>query len=144
MLHISKIKPMFTAIVTTANKFEKDYYQDGIIMASKGDYKPWQEILSVGDSVRNLKAGDKVMVNFENYVVRKYDKNSIQNDLDNNRKVRYAFNSVTMDGADGKPMECFLFNDRDILYSFEGEEKDDEAAPSVSNIILPKDRKIIL
>lgn len=125
MLHISKIKPMFTSIVTTANKFEEDYYQDGIIMASKGDYKPWQKILSVGDSVRNLKAGDKVMVNFENYVVRKYDKNSIQNDLDNNKKVRYAFNFVTMDNVDGKPMECFLFNDRDILYSFEGTETKD-------------------
>ena len=49
-----------------------------------------------------------------------------------------------MDGADGKPMECFLFNDRDILYSFEGEEKADETAPLKSNIILPKDRKIIL
>jgi hypothetical protein len=135
---------MFTSIITTADRFEEDYIQNGIIMASKGDYKPWQTVVSVGDSVRGIKPGDKVMINFENYVVRKYDKNSIQNDLDNNKKVRYAFNFVTMDDADGKPMECFLFNDRDILYSFEGEEKDDEAAPSVSNIILPKKNKIIL
>lgn len=125
MLHIKSIKPLFTSIVTTADKFEEDYVDGGIIMARKGDYKPWQTIMSVGDSVRNLKAGDKVMVNFENYVVRKYDKNSIQNDLDNNKKVRYAFNFVNIDDERGNQKECFLFNDRDVLYSFEGEERKD-------------------
>lgn len=116
---------MFTSIVTTADRFEEDYTENGMILASKGDYKPWQTIISIGDSVRNLKKGDKVMVNLDNYVVRKYDKNSLQNDLDNNKKVRYAFNFVTLDDDNGNPKECFLFNDRDILYSFEGEEKAD-------------------
>ena len=125
MLHIKSIKPMFTSIVTTAYRFEEDYTVNGMILASKGDYKPWQTIISIGDSVRNLKKGDKVMVNLDNYVVRKYDKNSLQNDLDNNKKVRYAFNFVTLDDSNGNPKECFLFNDRDILYSFEGEEKAD-------------------
>lgn len=125
MLHIKSIKPMFTSIVTTADRFEEDYTENGMILASKGDYKPWQTIISVGDSVRNLKKGDKVMVNLDNYVVRKYDKNSIQNDLDNNKKVRNTFNFVTLDDNNGNPKECFLFNDRDILFSFEGEEKAD-------------------
>ena len=125
MLHIKSIKPMFTSIVTTADRFEEDYTENGMILASKGDYKPWQTIISIGDSVRNLKKGDKVMVNLDNYVVRKYDKNSLQNDLENNKKVRYAFNFVTLDDNNGNPKECFLFNDRDILYSFEGEEKAD-------------------
>ena len=116
---------MFTSIVTTADRFEEDYTENGMILASKRDYKPWQTIISIGDSVRNLKKGDKVMVNLDNYVVRKYDKNSLQNDLDNNKKVRYAFNFVTLDDDNGNPKECFLFNDRDILYSFEGEEKAD-------------------
>lgn len=136
MLHIKTIKPLFTAIVTTADRFEDDYIQDGIIMASKGDYKPWQTIVSVGDSVRNLKAGDKVMVNLDNYVVRKYDKNSIQNDLDNNKKVRYAFNFVGIDDENGNPQEHFLFNDRDILYSFEGEETEDKEPKK--KLIMPK------
>lgn len=140
MLHVTKIHPMFTSIVTTADRFEDDYIQDGIIMANQGDYKPWQTVISVGDSVRNLKEGDKVMVNFENYVVRKYDKNSIQNDLDNNMKVRYAFNFVTIDDEKGNPTECFLFNDRDILYSFEGEETKDVAPKK--KIIMQKTQLI--
>ena len=127
---------MFTSIVTTADRFEEDYTENGMILASKGDYKPWQTIISIGDSVRNLKKGDKVMVNLDNYVVRKYDKNSLQNDLDNNKKVRYAFNFVTLDDDNGNPKECFLFNDRDILYSFEGEEKADA-------IQVPKHKLIV-
>ena len=115
MLHIKSIKPMFTSIVTTADRFEEDYTENGMILASKGDYKPWQTIISIGDSVRNLKKGDKVMVNLDNYVVRKYDKNSLQNDLDNNKKVRYAFNFVTLDDNNGNPRQCRIGPERNIF-----------------------------
>lgn len=125
MLHVSKVRPMFTSIVTTADRFVEDYTEGGIVMASRGDYKPWQTIIAVGTSIRDLKEGDKVMLNLDNYIVRKYDKNSIQNDLDNNKKVRYAFNFIKMDDADGNTGEYFLFNDRDVLYAFEGEEKEE-------------------
>lgn len=125
MLHVTKVRPMFTSIVTTADRFEEDYTEGGIVMASRGDYKPWQTIIAVGTSIRDLKEGDKVMLNLDNYIVRKYDKNSLQNDLDNNKKVRYAFNFIKMDDADGNTGEYFLFNDRDVLYAFEGEEKEE-------------------
>lgn len=117
---------MFTSIVTSADKFEEDYTEGGIVMAGKGNYKPWQTVIAVGTTVRDINVGDKVMVNLDNYMVRKYDKNSIQNDLDNNKKVRYAFNFVNMDDEDGNQKECFLFNDRDVLYVFEGEEREDD------------------
>lgn len=125
MLHVTKVQPMFTAIVTTADRFTEDYTENGMIMANRGDYKPWQTVVAIGTSVRDIKEGDKVMLNLDNYIVRKYDKNSIQNDLDNNKKVRYQFNFIKMDDADGNQKEYFLFNDRDVLYTFEGEEKAD-------------------
>lgn len=123
MLHISKVKPMFTALVTTADRFEEDYTEGGIVLFNRGTYKPWQTIVAVGTSIRDLKEGDKVMVNLNNYAVQQYDKNSIQNDLGNNKKIRYAFNFIQMDDANGNTKEYFLFNDRDVSYSFEGEEK---------------------
>lgn len=43
---------------------------------------------------------------------------------------------VTMDDSNGNPMDCLLLNDRDVLYSFEGEEEDEP-------IKIPK-KKIIL
>lgn len=117
---------MFTNIVTTANEFEKDEKQGGLIVARKGDLKMWQTVIATGSTVRDIQPGDKVMINASNYAVKRYDKNSVQNDLDNNPVLRYQFNYVEIDDENGKPKNCLLLNDRDILYAFEGEERDDE------------------
>lgn len=125
MLHIKKIKPMFTNIITTGDRFEKDFTQGGLIVAKQGDLKVWKKVIAIGSSVRDINVGDMVMINIANYAVRKYSKDSIQNDLDNNPKIRYNLNWVTMDDEDGNSMDCLLLNDRDVLYSFEGEEKEE-------------------
>lgn len=137
MLHIKKIKPLFTSIITTGDKFKENMTEGGIIVANKGDLKLWQTVIAVGDSVRSINVGDKVMINAANYAVKKYDKNSIQNDLDNNPTLTYQFNWVTMDDEHGNPQNYLLLNDRDILYTFEGEEEPD-------NIILQDKPKLIL
>lgn len=125
MLHIKKVKPLFTSIVTTGDKFEKDMMQGSFLIAKKGDMKLWQKVIAVGPSVRDIKVGDLVMINAANYAVRKYSKDSIQNDMDNNPTLRYNFNWITIDNEEGEPQECLLLNDRDIMYVFEGEEKED-------------------
>lgn len=117
---------MFTSIVTTGDRFERDMTEGGLIIANKGDLKLWQTVVAVGSSVRDIKVGDKVMISLENYAVRRYDKNSIQNDLGNNRTLSYSLRWVTLDGGDGSPRECLLLSDRDVLYVFEGEEREDE------------------
>lgn len=132
MLHIHKVKPLFTSIVTTADKFEEDYMQNSIIVAKAGDIKPWQTVIAVGSSVRDIQVGDKVMIKLENYVVRKYDPNSVQNDLDNNPALRLQMNYVNIDDAQGHPKECFLLNDRDILYTFEGDEVQEKSFKAAS------------
>ena len=125
MLHINKIKPLFTSIITTGSRFEKDMVDGGLIIAKKGDLKLWQKVIAVGSSVRDIKVGDMVMINAANYAVKKYSKDSLQNDLDNNPVLDYRFNWVTIANSKGEPQECLLLNDRDIQYVFEGEEKDD-------------------
>lgn len=134
MIHVKKIKPMFTSVVTTADKFEKDEKQGGLIVAKKGDLKLWQTVVAVGTTVRDIQPGDKVMINAANYAVKRYDKNSVQNDLDNNPVLRYMFNFVDIDDENGNPKECLLLNDRDILYAFEGEERDDEKKIIIATI----------
>lgn len=137
MLHIKKIKPLFTSVVTTADKFEKDMTSGGLIIAKKGDLKVWQKVIAIGSSVRDINVGDMVMINVDHYAVKKYDKNSLQNDMDNNVTIRYAFNYVDLYDDRGNAQECLLLNDRDILYSFEGEEVED-------NIIIPDKPKIVV
>lgn len=125
MLHIKKIKPLFTSIVTTGDRFEKDMRQGVLTVACKGDLKLWQRVLYTGSSVKDVSVGDMVMINVDNYAVRKYDKNSLQNDLDNNRTLSYNFKWITLDNEDGTQQECLLLDNRDVLYVFEGEERDD-------------------
>lgn len=137
MLHIKKIKPLFTSVITTGDRFEKDMVSQGIIVAKKDDLKLWQKVIAVGPAVRDIKEGDMVMIKVDNYALKKYDKNSIQNDIDNNPSLGYAFNWVTIDNEKGEPEECLLLNDRDLLYSFEGEEKEESLiTPGKATIIM--------
>lgn len=128
---------MFTAIVTTGEKFKKDETDGTVIVAKKGDLKLWQKVVAVGSTVRDIKVGDMVMIDPSNYMVRKFSKDSVQNDLDNNPVVRYNFNWVTMYNEKDEPENYLLLNDRDVMYVFEGEEKEE-------SIQILKPGKIIL
>lgn len=113
---------MFTSIVTTGEKYKEDMYENGLIVAKKGDLKTYQKVVATGPSVRDIKVGDKVMINVLNYAVKRYDQNSVKEDMGMNQIISYRFNWVVVDDEKGEPQECLLLNDRDILFSFEGEE----------------------
>ena len=138
-LHIKNIKPLFTSVITTGDKFEEDVVVAGIIQQDqkKGDLKLYQKVIAIGSAVRDIQVGDMVMINPIAYVHKKYSKNSVQNDMDNNPSLGYRFNWVTIDDENGEPKDCLLLNDRDILYVFEGEEKDE-------TLIVPGKPKLII
>jgi hypothetical protein len=138
VLHISKIKPMFTSILTTGTVYENDVTENGIIVFKKGDLKLYQEVVAIGSSVRDIKVGDKIVFDPSPYLVRKYNPNSIQNDLDNNNKIiKTNFPWVQVDDENGKPQNMLLLNDRDVRFVYEGEEK-------VESIIVPEKPTIII
>lgn len=125
MLHITSIKPLFNRVLITADKFDKDMISNGVIIASKGDLKLWQTVVAVGPTVRGIEVGDKVMIIPDHFAVKKYNKNSVQNDLDNNPVLTYNFPFETIDDEKGEPQEYLYISDNDIRYVFDGEEKDD-------------------
>lgn len=125
MLHITKIKPIFNHLLITADTFEKDMVQSGVIVAKKGDLKLWQTVIAIGSTVRDIKVGNKVMIIPDHFAVKKYNKNSIQNDLDNNPVLTYNFPFETIDDEKGNSKECLYISDNDVKYVFEGEEKED-------------------
>lgn len=139
MLHIKKIKPLYTSLVVTGDKFEKDIYDGPILVAKEGDLKLWQTVLFVGSAIREIAIGDKVMINAENYARKKYDKNSLHNETGDNYTVEYKFNWVSIDDENGIPQDCLLLNDRDCLFVFEGEEIEDESKKT--KLILPKKKR---
>ena len=136
MLHITKIKPLFNHILVTGDKFEKDMIVGGVIVAKKGDLKLWQTVVATGPTARDIKAGDKVMIIPDHFAVKKYNKNSVQNDLDNNPVLTYNFPFETVEDEKGEAKDCLYISDNDVRYVFEGEEKED-------TLILPGKKKVI-
>jgi hypothetical protein len=126
MLKIKKIKPLFTSIVTTGDKFEHDDIQMGIITAKKGDLKLWQKVVAVGSSVRGVAVGDMVMINASHYAVKKYDATSAHEKLDANPVLQYVFNWVNMEDENGESKPYLLLDERDVMYAFEGEEVEEK------------------
>lgn len=137
MLHITEIKPTFNHVLITADKFDKDMVQNGVIIAGKGDLKLWQKVIAVGSTVRDIKVGDMVMIIPDHFAVKKYNKNSVQNDLDNNPILTYNFPFETIDDEKGNPKEYLYISDNDIRYVFKGEEKDE-------SLIVPGKAKLIV
>lgn len=137
MLHITEIKPVFNHLLITADKFDKDMIQAGVIVANKGDLKLWQKVIAIGSAVRDVKVGDMVMINPMKYAVRKYNKNSVQNDLDNNPVLSYNFPFETIDNEKGEGQDCLYITEDAVKYAFKGEERDD-------SLIIPGKKQIII
>lgn len=120
-LKITKIKPMFNAVLTTMDKYEEDVTAGKLIDGSKtkGTIKEYQRVLEVGPAAR-VNVGDLVMINPSRYadVQHKHKKNSLgQYDSEDFTSITYHFNVVNVNGKD-----CLLINDNDIDFVFEGEE----------------------
>ena len=137
MLRIKKIKPLFTSVVVTGEKYENDVRDNGLIVANKGDLKLYQKVIAVGSTVRDINVGDTVMFDPSDYAQMKYDKNSIKNDMDMNKVINWKLPWITIDDENGNPQDCLLLKDRDIRFVFEGEEVDEP-------LIIPDKPKLIV
>lgn len=100
-LRIKGIVPMFTKIITTADVYSEaeSLTNSGIIDASKqGVIKDIQTVISVGTSVRFVKVGDKVSLNFTKYAKQRYKKdNSIEQDMEEHYKPATVFEIPMLD-----------------------------------------------
>ena len=139
MLKIKKIKPMFTSIVTTIDKYEHDMTTvAGLIDTTKqqGGLKEYQTVLAVGNSVRDIKVGDLVCVNPTRFAVRKHQTGSLKDGIiSDNPVTTYNFDVVEMDGK-----QCLLLQDRDIEFIIEEWEEVPDTQPQV---YVP-DKKLIV
>ena len=115
-MNIKKIKPLFTSVVTTMDKYTEAQLLAGsnIIDPSKTKQgvKEYQTVIAVGDSVRSIKEGDVVCINPANYAQKKYASNGLKDGIEGMQEgTRYDFNVVLIDGK-----ECLILHDRDIEF----------------------------
>lgn len=119
MIKIKRIKPMFTSLVTTMDKYADDQFMSGttILDATKrsGGLKEYQKVLSVGDSVRGVKVGDLVCIDPKAYAVKKHEAGSLRDGvITDNPVVSYNFDVIELDGQ-----QCLLLQERDITFVIE-------------------------
>lgn len=141
MLKIKKIRPLFTALITTMDKYEEDVRTSGGLLdvtKQQGGLKEYQTVLAVGSSVRDIKVGDLVCVNPTRFAVKKHQAGTLKDGIvSDNPVVKYNFDVIEMDGK-----QCLLLQDRDIDFIID--EWEDVPDPTPSTIIQPKEKKIIV
>lgn len=138
MVKIKKIKPMFTSLITTMDKYEHDVTTGGVIDVTRqqGTIKEYQTVLAVGSLVKDIKEGDMVCINPSRFAIKKHQTGTLKDGVvSDNPVIKYNFDIIEMDDK-----QCLLLQDRDIDFIIEEYEEVPDPAPS--DLII-EDSKII-
>lgn len=143
MIRIKKIKPMFTGLVTTMDRYTEDIFTDGGLLdmsRKKGMVKEYQKVLCVGSSVRDIKEGDLVCINPTRFAVKKHKEGTLKDGIiTDNPVVEYNFDIIELNG-----IPCLYLQDRDIDFIItDFEEVEDIVTQTSSNLYIPPKEKII-
>lgn len=134
MLKIKKIRPMFTHLITTMDKYEEDVKSNsGLIdtKKQKGSVKEYQKVIAVGPLVRNINVGDTVLINPKNYRQTKHEPGSLKDGvITDNPVIGYNIPIVEINGK-----QFMYLSDNDIEYVVEEFEETEDPKPS--GIITP-------
>ena len=125
---ILEIRPLFTGVVTTAKKYVGDQHADvnGLILDTRkmdGSLNPYQTVVAVGTTVRDVKAGDVVRVNFNRYAKTKHTPGAIdeaENKQFDNMSMTYEIPTVFINDQ-----ECLYLQVNDLEYVVEKFEVDE-------------------
>lgn len=137
-MNIKKIKPMYTRIVVTMDKYGADEVsKDLIIDPSKqqGSVKEIQKVICVGTAVRDIKEGDYVSIDPRRYAVHKHQENSARRDILGDTIVGYNIPQVELDGQ-----KYFMIDQQDVEYVVEEWEEEKQESPIINvqpQIIIP-------
>ena len=137
MLKVKDIRPVYTRLITTANKYEETQMNGNLIDVNKmeGRYKEYQTVVRVGSAVREVKEGDVILIDPSRYMKRKFSDNSLREDFVENPIVEINIPTVTMNDED-----YFMIEERDIAYVIADSEEVPDPLPNP--IIVPQKRII--
>lgn len=147
MINIKKVRPLFTKIVTTLNRYEEDQTTNsGLIVAKRqaGSVKEYQRAVAVGSNPAGIKVGDIVMVNPARYAVMKHEKGSLKDGvIEDNPVLGYNLPIIELDGVPHLLLET---SDIDfVIEDYEDGENEGtvEARAAKAGIYAPGASKIV-
>ena len=126
MINIKKVRPLFTKIVTTCEKYDEDQKTGSLIDTRKqaGAVKEYQTVVAVGSNPAGIKVGDVVMINPMRYAVMKHENGSMKDGvIKDNPVVGYQLPVIELNGV-----PHLLLETADVEFVIEDYEKD---APTV-------------
>lgn len=133
---VKKIRPMFTKILVTMNKYESDQKTGSLINTLKmtGTIKDYQTVIAVGNNSAGLKEGDVVVIDPTRYAVMKHEKGSLKDGvIEDNPVIGYNFPVINVNGKD-----CMLLDTSDVSYVIEEYEDDTpESRAAKAGIFTP-------
>lgn len=142
-LKIKGLKPMFSGILCTANKYNDYQFVAGtnIIDSSKttGQLKEYQTVVAIGPMVRSVAVGEVICINPKNYAEKMFEKGSMKESMTEhyNQIVRYHFNMI-----DINDVEHLLIQENDVDFVVTDSEEIEDTPPSP--LIIEQKQKIIL
>ena len=117
MINIKKVKPMFTKVVVTMDKYEEAQTKDGLIETLKdgGSVKEFQRVIAIGDAVKGVNVGDLICFNPMRYARTMHKNGSLKDGIiEDNPVVAYNFPTIVLDGV-----ECLVLQHNDIEFIIE-------------------------
>lgn len=136
MKNIKKVKPLFNRIITTMNVYDEDQYIGGLIdkRRLKGTIKEYQTVVSVGNTVRDIKEGDEVCIDYTRYMVVKHNDKSLKSNIVGDEiSLDYRLDIIKLDGK-----EHLMLFDQDVVYVVEESEDIEESGPTIIEVEKPK------
>ena len=115
MFTVDEAKPLFTNVLTTAIRYQKDFVtESGVVMPNKmkGKLNVYQKVVAVGDTVRSVKVGDIVRINYSRYASVVHPKGNLNDDgVENDSNIRFDYYVPGVEMGDDK---FLLIHDQDI------------------------------
>ena len=116
MLKLKKIKPIGCQVLVTENFYGwDDFDESGLIIHKRGDLKTYQEVIAVGDDVKQVKPGDVVEINLYKYCEFANDPTSVKVN-GSNKIVNINLNEIELVNDEGESVPTFLIDFRDIKF----------------------------
>ena len=138
-MNIKKVKPLFSSIIVTKDKYSIDDVPKGAFIdpkAAQGSLKEHQTVIAVGPMVRDIKVGDIVKLNPAQYAryapYKTADGMREKINGEGRAFLGYEIPNIEIDGV-----SYLLIQDRDCEYIVEEYEEDKD-----SPLIIP-DKSII-
>lgn len=116
-MNIKKVRPVFTKIVTTMDKYDALSMQEDLIenFKDEGAIKEVQRVIVVGDAVKNIKPGDLITFNPMRYATTMHKNGSLKDGIiEDNPVVSFNFATIVLNGE-----ECLVLEHNDVEFVIE-------------------------